>query len=75
VARLMQIVLIVTVLEWGRTAFVLVMEREDEGRPWMRLVIILGLVALFTAASLLVFLSKTLRRRYRLERPKPAETG
>ncbi len=67
VARSMRLVLIIAALEWGRTALVFVMEREEAGQPWLRMAVILGAVALFTAASSLVFFSKTLRRRYQLD--------
>ena len=67
VAQLMRVVLVLAAMEWVRTAFVLVMEREDAGQPWLRMAMILGAVALFTAASTLVFISKNLRRRYRLD--------
>jgi hypothetical protein len=36
--------------------------------PWVRMAVILGVVALFTAFSSLVFRSKGLRKRYSVER-------
>jgi hypothetical protein len=36
------------------------------GQPWVRLVVILGTVALLTAASALVFRNPRLKARYRL---------
>jgi hypothetical protein len=37
------------VATWARVAFVRASERLAEGRPWIRMVVILGAVALFTA--------------------------
>lgn len=53
-ARLVQLALALGAIEWMWTALVLVQERMAEGRPWLRLAMILGGVALFTAASALV---------------------
>ena len=66
VARLMQFYLILGAVEWVRTLFFLVVERHAEGQPWSRLVIILGLVALFTGCSALVFRIRSLKMRYKL---------
>ena len=67
VARLTQLVLVLGALEWLRATFVYVAARQDLGMPWVRLAIILGSVALVTLLSALVFQSRTLRRRYRLD--------
>jgi hypothetical protein len=64
-ARLAQVALVLGTLEWVRAAAVLVHERIAFGAPWLRLVLILGAVALFTAASVLVFQASTIRRWYR----------
>lgn len=53
-AWLVQAALVLGAIEWVRTALVLVQERMAEGRPWLRLALILGGVALFTATSALV---------------------
>jgi len=65
-ARLMQFYLYFGAVEWVRTLFFLVAERRTEGQPWSRLVIIIGLVALFTVCSTLVFHFSSLRIRYKL---------
>jgi predicted transcriptional regulator len=57
-------VLLLGALEWLRTAAMLVQQRLALGTPWLRLAIILGVVALLTAAAALVFRSARLRRRY-----------
>ncbi len=64
VARLFQFVLAMETLEWVRTAVVLALERDPRGEPWLRMVVILGAVALFTLLSAVAFESQTLRRAY-----------
>lgn len=63
-ARVVQAALLLGALEWLRTMVVLIDVRESAGLPWTRLAIILGSVALFTAASGFVFAIPRLRRRY-----------
>ncbi len=70
IARIFQIILILGSIEWIRTTFLLVAIREQEGRPWTKLVVILGSVALFTFASLFVFFLKTLKARYGLNKSR-----
>ncbi|MCP4131967.1 MAG: hypothetical protein GY754_13400 [bacterium] len=65
-ARLLQIFLIIGAYEWVRTLLTFTDERLAMGRPWIRLVIILGMVALFTGLSALVFHSPSLKERYKL---------
>jgi hypothetical protein len=65
-ARLVQTALMLGALEWIRTVLMLVMERQAAGRPWMRMAIILMSVAVFTAASGLVFRFGPLKKRYKL---------
>ena len=61
---LIQLALLIGAAEWLRTLFVIAQMRIANDMPWLRLAIILGLVALFTALSGLVFRSQTVRRRY-----------
>jgi hypothetical protein len=61
VTRLLQGALVLGTLEWLWTAFVLVQQRAGDGRPWARMAIILGVVALVTAASVVAV--EVLRRR------------
>jgi hypothetical protein len=69
VARLTQLVLLLGGLEWVRTLLVLVAARREMGQSWTRLAVILGVVALFTIGSGLLFsVSAALRERYRLEK-------
>ncbi len=77
VARVVQCFLVLAALEWVRTALVLVAERQQSGRPWTRLVVILGFVTAFTAVSPLVFCCRSLATRYGLlgGRDEPEETG
>ena len=64
VARLVQGALVLGALEWLWTAWWLVQQRLALGQPWLRLAFILGVVAVFTVASALVFRSAALRARY-----------
>ena len=66
VARLIQLVLILGSLEWVRTLFDLVAERQALGEPWTRLALIIGVVALITGFSALVFRASALKERYEL---------
>lgn len=65
-ARTLQVGLVLGALEWLRTLVVLAQMRIALDQPWLRLALILGLVALFTAASALVFQRRALRDRFRL---------
>ena len=67
-ARTLQVVLVLGAFEWVRTMFRFVSERQLEGRPFMRLAVILTAVALLSALSALLFRTKALRARYGLER-------
>ena len=67
VARLIQFILMLGALEWVRVLLLRVAERRQLDQPWERLALILGVVAVFTMASALVFTkSGAVRRRYRL---------
>jgi hypothetical protein len=52
--RLLQGLLALATLEWLRTALLFVHARRLTGEPWMRLALILGVVALFTAGAALL---------------------
>lgn len=64
VPRLMQLVLLLGAAEWLYTLVSVAQIRMQFGAPWVRMAVILGVVALFTAFSGLVFRSKALRVRY-----------
>ncbi len=66
VVRFIQIILIVGSIEWIRTLFIYINERQAIGEPIFRLIIILGIVALFTGLSALVFRNSALKERYKL---------
>ena len=66
VAWATQALLAMAGLEWFRTMALLVRERRHLGLPVTRLSLILGSVALLTAASALVFRGPALRKRYSL---------
>ncbi len=71
--RLIQVVLLLGALEWLRTLLSLVHMRMEFGLPWIRLAVILGTVALFTALSGLVFRHKALKKRYERTPRKSAQ--
>jgi hypothetical protein len=66
VARLVQVGLLAGAAQWLWAAFGFVQQRLALGQPWLRLALILGSVALLTAASALVFRHPRLRQRFRL---------
>jgi hypothetical protein len=65
-ARVVQAALLVGAAEWARTIFVFALARMELGYPWLRMALILGAVALFTAGSALFFRITALRNRYGL---------
>ncbi len=66
VARGIQIGLWIGALEWVRTLVSIALRRQELGQPWLRMAVILGVAAMFTALSALVFRSKSLTERYSL---------
>lgn len=66
VPALLQLCLLAATLEWLWTAFMLAQQRMALGAPWQRMALILGAVALLTAASAAVFRHRRLRARYGL---------
>jgi len=67
-ARTLQAVLVLGAFEWLRTMARFVSQRQGEGRPFLRLALILTAVALVSALSALLFRTKSLRARYGLDR-------
>jgi hypothetical protein len=63
-ARAVQALLVLGALEWVRRLVQLALQRQADGESWARLAAILGAVAVFTAASALVFRLPALRERY-----------
>jgi len=61
----MQLVLLLAAAEWLRTLVHIAQLRMQIGETWVRMAAILGAVALFTAASGLVFRSRALRRWFK----------
>jgi hypothetical protein len=66
VVRTIQILLICGSIEWVRSLFIYISQRQTMGEPYLRLVIIIGIVALFTGLSALVFRNSALKERYKL---------
>jgi hypothetical protein len=69
-ARLLQVALLLGAAEWVRTTFVLARIRTEHGLPATRMVIILAAVATLTAASALVFRTRSARARFRGKVPE-----
>lgn len=65
-ARTLQVVLAVGVVEWLLTASTLAGLRMRHGQPYVRLLVILGGVALFTALAAAAFQHPALRLRFGL---------
>ncbi len=64
VPLLVQTVLILGALEWVRTLVTVARQRQAAGDDWLRMAVILGVVAAATLASTLVFRSRKVRNRY-----------
>ena len=67
VARLIQVALVVGALEWVRTLYELAQVRAVMGEPYARMIAILGIVAVVTLGSALLFQCRSLKRTYRLD--------
>ena len=68
VPRLFQVVLVLGALEWVRRLVALALERQGAGEEWVRMAVILGVVAALTASSALVFRGSAVKERYGLKR-------
>jgi hypothetical protein len=71
-ARLVQLALLAGALEWLRTLAQLLPMRRAAGEPWVRLVAILGGVALLALLGAALFETRRLRERYRGSGPAGA---
>lgn len=67
VVRIIQALLAAGSIEWFITLSKLVSMRQAMNMPWIRLVLILGSVSIFTFGSIFMFRMKSLRTRYRLD--------
>lgn len=63
--RILQAVLALGLLEWGRTAWTFASARAAIGQPYGRLLIILGAVAAATLAAALLLHAPAARRHFR----------
>jgi hypothetical protein len=66
-ARIVQLALVLAALRWIWLTWMIAAMRAAMGIPYIRLVAILGAVALLTLLAALVFRSRRLRRFYRLD--------
>ena len=74
VTRVLQAALVLGVLEWVHTIYELVQMRAAQGEPFTRMVVILGIVAVVTACSALLFQTPTLKKIYGFYRRDRAES-
>ena len=65
-ARIIQVYLVLGGLEWIRITIHYIKIRMETDEPWLRLMFILGTVAILTMATALVFRSKSMKERYKL---------
>jgi hypothetical protein len=63
-ARVLQFVLVIGAIEWILTAVALAHLRAAHGQPYVRMLVILGVVTAFTLLAALVFQLAPLRRRF-----------
>jgi hypothetical protein len=73
--RLLQFVLLAASIEWVLTALELAQTRMAHGAPYLRLVVILGAVAVFTALSALAFQAPRPKSWFRLGAGRPSPSG
>ncbi len=66
-ARTVQAALVLGAIEWLRLGFTLAVARRAIGEPFLRLAVILGGVAVFTALCALVFRNGRIRARFGLD--------
>lgn len=65
VARLsLQIVLTLVTLEWARTLVALTVTRINRGEPWLRMVLILGVVTVISGLAAGLLSTRPLRRYF-----------
>ena len=69
VMRGFQLFLLAGGLIWLERAMVLIKVRQYNNAPWIRLVIILSTVALFTILSALVFQNKKIKAIFKTDKP------
>lgn len=65
-ARAIQLVLVLFGFEWVRTLIVYARIRIEEGEDWLRLALILGVVAILNFTSILTYRSRSMMERYKL---------
>jgi hypothetical protein len=63
-ARVVQVAFVLGALEWVRTLAVLLPARRAAGGPWVRLVVVLGAVALLAVAAAALFETRRLTERF-----------
>jgi len=74
-ARIVQVALVLGAIEWVRTLVSLAGQRSRAGEPVVRLILILGSVALVTGLAALMFSAGPLREKYRQWTPVRGPTN
>jgi len=64
VTRAVQLLIVSGAAIWIETMVSIFTVRHTAGMPWLRMVVILGIVALFTAGSALIFETRRFRQRF-----------
>jgi hypothetical protein len=65
--RVIQVALVAGSIEWLRTLLALAVARQSLDEPWLRMALILAVVATWTALSILVFRSSRLKEMFELK--------
>ena len=74
-ARTLQVSLVLGAVEWLRTLALLAAARIAAGQPYLRLALILAVVAALTLLAATVFRHRTLRARFRIRSPAAGEAS
>jgi ABC-type transport system involved in cytochrome c biogenesis permease subunit len=72
-ARVLQAWLAIGALVWALTGFSLAIDRVGQGRPAVRLLVIMGSVALVTILAAVTIQRGAMARHFGLHRPDPGE--
>ena len=71
-ARVLQSLLVIGAIKWTLTAAALAHMRAAHGQPYVRLLVILGVVTAFTLLAAFVFETAPLQQRFGLDRNAPS---
>jgi hypothetical protein len=63
-ARVIQVLLFLSTIEWWIIIYKIIKIRRDFNMPWIRFSVIMSFVAIFTLLSIFIFNTKTMKRIY-----------